>query len=73
MLENCCPNVAAFKLEAGKQMLLSCGFVIGTIRLTCPPGKARGQGDLRIVRQMLTEEGAVDLLVSYESYVKEVN
>ncbi len=72
MLENCCPYVAAFKQEAGREMLQLCGYTIGSVRLTRPPNHGKGQGDLRIVRQTLTGENTVDLVVSYDSYMKEV-
>ena len=72
MLENCCPYVAAFNLETGRRMLQSCGYTIGVVLLTGPPGKNSGVGDLRIVRQKLSGNRTVELTVSYESYMKEV-
>ena len=73
MVENCCPQVAAFRLETGQRILKAKGFLIGTVLLTRPPGCGSGQGDLRIVRHKLRGEKTVELVVSYESYMKEVN
>ncbi len=70
--ENCCPQVAAFTLETGRQKLKACGYVDIRIIETKPDPKAEPEGTRRIVRQRMLADWTIELVVSNETYIKGV-
>ncbi len=65
-------DITGFKLKAALKRLQSEGYTVENITETCPPGQSKGRGDVRVVRQKLTGQQTIDLLVSDEEYPKEV-
>ncbi|GEM_PF-2083843 len=72
MIATVVPLVIGNELEIGQRMLEQCGWTIGCISETKPPREVVPMGHLRIVRQRLMDTRHIELVVSYESYMKEV-
>jgi len=60
-----CPDVVALELNEGISRLRKHGLVIGEIQVTQAP-KTELKNNLRIVKQQISLNGRVDLVVVYE-------
>ena len=65
------PNVLALPLPQAEDLLRSAGFQEIQVVRTGPPRGGTPLGSERVLRQLLTDRGQVELVVSHENYLLE--
>lgn len=63
------PNVLALPLPQAEDLLRSVGFREIRVLRTGPPRGGTPLGSERVLRQLLTDRGQVELVVSHENYL----
>lgn len=65
------PDVTALEIPAAEAALTAAGWTISAVIQTRPPKAGGGLGNARVVRQRITGEREIQLVVAYTQYERD--